>query len=166
MKNHLFAFLLSAFIAAPAMADDQSKWSAGAGFGFDYVDVLSLHADFDVSDQIKNEPVKVRFGYDRYSRNYGGSASYSWGYNDYYAAAYYDFNKPLKLDGKIHPLAGLGLGFGSTSCTGNVCGGLASPAIGGIYFIAGLQYDVKPNINVEANVNSWVGLTLGANFKF
>ena len=165
MKKSLLAFMLSTSIAAPAMAADQSKWSAGAGLGFDYSGVISVHADYDIADQVKNEPVKVRFGYDHYSRDYSGPSNYTWGYDDYYASANYDFNKALKLDSKVHPFAGLGLGFGTTNCTGNVCGGLATPAVGGIYFIAGVQYDVKSNIDLEANVNSWVGLTLGANFK-
>jgi opacity protein-like surface antigen len=166
MKKTLLAFVLSASIAAPAIAADQTKWSAGVGVGFDYTSVLAIHADYNVSDQVNNEPVKVRFGYDRYSRDYNGPSSYSWGYNDFYASADYDFNKALKLDSKIHPFAGLGLGFGTTSCSGNICNGLASPSVGGIYFIAGVQYDVKSNINVEANVNSWTGLTLGANIQF
>ena len=166
MKKIYFALLLTFSFALPAIAADQSKWSAGAGFGFDYVGVFSLHADYDIAEQFNNEPVKVRFGYDRYSRDYNGPANYSWGYNDFYAAALYDFNKPLKLDSKIHPFAGLGLGFGTTSCSGNGCGGVSNPSVGGIYFIAGLQYDVKPKFNLELNVNSWVGLTLGANIKF
>jgi len=166
MKKTLFAFLLFTSFASPAMAVDPSKWSAGAGVGFDYSGALSVHADYDISDQVKNEPVKVRFGYDHYSRDYNGPSNYTWGYNDYYASADYDFNKALKIDSNIHPFAGLGLGFGSTYCSGNICGGLADPTVGGIYFIAGVQYDLKPNINLEANVNSWVGLTLGANFKF
>jgi len=166
MKKIYLALLLSASWVFPAMAADQSKWSAGAGVGFEYTGVFSIHADYDISSQAQNEPVKVRFGYDRYSRDYGGPANYSWGYDDFYAAALYDFNKPLKLDSKFHPFAGLGLGFGSTSCSGNGCGSVSSPAVGGIYFIAGLQYDVLPKINLEVNVNSWVGLTLGANLKF
>jgi opacity protein-like surface antigen len=166
MKKILIAFLLSASFAAPAMAADQNKWSAGVGVGFEYTGVFSLHADYDISSQANNEPVKLRFGYDRYSRDYGGPTNYSWGYNDYYVSADYDFNKTLKLDSKIHPFAGLGLGFGSTSCSGNQCGALASPSVGGIYFIGGVQYEVKPKISIEVNVNSWTGLTLGANIQF
>jgi opacity protein-like surface antigen len=163
MQKLLFVSLLSVFISLPAVAADQSKWSAGAGYGFNYNGVLSLHADYDISDQFKNEPVKARFGYDSYTIN---SSGYSWGYNVFYAGAYYDFNKALQLDNKLHPFAGLGLGFGTTSCSGNLCNGLASPSVGGVYVIAGLQYDVKPNINIEASVNGWDGLLLGANYKF
>jgi opacity protein-like surface antigen len=166
MKKIYLALLLSASCVVPAMAADLSKWSVGAGYGLDYNGVFSLHADYDIADQANNEPVKVRIGYDHYSRDYGGSAYYAWGYNDYYGAALYDFNKALKLDNKIHPFAGLGLGFGTATCTGNLCGLQASPNVGGIYFIGGVQYDVKKNINLEANVNSWSGLTLGANISF
>lgn len=166
MKNLLFAFLLVTFFSAPAMAADLSKWSVGAGYGFDYSGVFSIHADYDISDQANHEPVKARFGYDSYTVNYGGPSSYSWGYNVFYGGAYYDFNKPLKLDSKIHPFAGLGLGFGTASCSGNVCGGLARPMVGGIYILAGVQYDIKSNVNLEASVNGWNGLSLGANYKF
>ena len=164
MKKLPLALLLVTLNAASALAaDDSSKWSAGADFGFNYSSVLSIHADYDISDQTNNEPVKVRFGYDSYSIN---SSGYSWGYNVFYGGAYYDFNKQLQLDRRVHPFAGLGLGFGTASCSGNSCGGLASPNVGGVYAIAGLQYDVKPNINLEASLNGWNGLMLGANYKF
>ncbi len=166
MKKLLFAFSLSAAIAMPAMAADQSKLSVGAGYGFNYNGVLSLHADYDIADQVNNAPVKARFGYDSYSRDYAGPSSYSWGYNVFYAGAYYDFNKQLKLDNKIHPYAGLGLGFGTVSCSGTPCNGLASPTVGGLYVLIGLQYDVKPDVSLEANINGWNGLSLGANYKF
>ena len=166
MNKILLAILLTGSVLTPAMAAESNKWSAGVGFGFDYSGVLSLHADYDISDQVHNEPVKVRFGYDHYSRNYSGPSDYSWGYDDFYASADYDFNKALKLDNKIHPFAGLGLGFGTTSCSGNYCNNVSSPSVGGIYFIAGVQYNLKSNIDLEANVNSWTGLTLGANLKF
>jgi hypothetical protein len=166
MKKIYIALILSAFCVLPAMAADQSKWSAGAGYGLDYNGVLSLHADYDIADHANNEPVKVRIGYDHYSRDYGGSANYAWGYNVYYGAALYDFNKAMKLDSKIHPFAGLGLGFGTANCTGNLCGTQVNPNVGGIYFIGGVKYDVKTDVNLEANVNSWSGLTLGANIMF
>jgi len=163
MKKTLSAILLFSALSSSAMAADQSKWSAGAGYGFNNNGVFSLHADYDIADQFNNEPVKVRFGYDSYTIN---SSGYSWGYNVFYGGAYYDFSKQLKLDSKLHPFAGLGLGFGTTSCSGSLCSGLASPSVGGIYFIAGVQYDVKPNINLEASINGWNGLLFGANYKF
>ncbi len=166
MKNIYVVLLLSASFVSSSMAADQSKWSVGAGYGLDYNGVLALHADYDIADQANHEPVKVRIGYDHYTRDFGGSANYAWGYNVYYGAALYDFNKAMKLDSKIHPFAGLGLGFGTADCTGNLCGYQTNPNVGGIYFIGGVQYDVKKDVNLEANVNSWSGLTLGANIKF
>ena len=72
----------------------------------------------------------------------------------------------MKLDPKIHPFAGVGLGVGTVSCTGSACGGLATPSVGGLYLIAGAQYDLAPRIAAEVNINGWGGLTVGANFKF
>jgi opacity protein-like surface antigen len=166
MKKLYFALLLTASCVLPAMAAEQSKWNVGAGYGLDYNGVLALHADYDIADQANNEPVKIRIGYDHYSRDYGGSTNYAWGYNVYYGAGIYDLNKVMKLDSKVHPFAGLGLGFGTATCTGNLCGLQVSPNVGGIYFIGGVQYDVRSDINLEANVNSWSGLTVGANFRF
>ncbi len=169
MKQILSAILLSAAVAAPALAEgfDKSKLSVGAGYGFANSGVLSLRADYDISRMVNNEPVKARVGYDRYSVDYGGFGNnYSWSYNIYYGGAYYDFNKQLKLDSKIHPFAGLGFGFGSASCSGNWCGWSSSPTVGGFYYIAGVQYDLTPKINAELNFNGWGGLSLGGNFKF
>lgn len=166
MKKIVIAALLSAFVAAPALAANTSKISVGAGYGLNYGGGFSIHGDYDISDKA-NAPVKVRLGYDRYSENLSGfGINYTWSYNHYFAGAYYDFSKQMQLDKKIHPFAGLGLGFGSVSCSG--CGGFnfASPTVGGIYYIAGVQYDVTPKIAAEANFNEFGGLTLGANFKF
>ncbi|MBI3478794.1 MAG: hypothetical protein HY016_00305 [Nitrosomonadales bacterium] len=160
-------FIAAPFIAAPAMAADQSKFSLGAGYGFGNGGVLSLHGDFNVSELAKDLPLKARVGYDHYSLNYGWVGSnYSWSYNVFYGGAYVDFGKALKLDNRVHPFAGLGLGVGSASCSGNWCGNVASPTVGGLYYIAGVQYDFVPNVAGEININEWGGLSIGANVKF
>lgn len=164
----VIAALLSALVAAPALAAETSKLSVGAGYGFDNGGVVSVHGDYDISDKA-NAPVKVRVGYDHYSLGYGWTGgNYTWSYNVFYGGAYYDFNKALKLDKKIHPFAGLGFGFGSVSCTGSAyCSSvIGSPSVGGLYYIAGVQYELTPKIDAEANFNGWGGLSIGANFKF
>ena len=163
MKKVASAILLSAAISTPALASDLSKLSVGAGYGPSYGGVLSLRADYDISDEAK-APVKARVGYDSYNEDHSGM--YKWSYNVFYGGAYYDFNKQLKLDSKLHPFAGLGLGFGSASCSGAWCNGVSTPSVGGLYLIAGVQYDLSPKVNAELNINGWNGLSIGGNFKF
>jgi opacity protein-like surface antigen len=160
MKKLLIASVIAA-MASVAMAADLSQMSIGAGYGFGNGGVLSVHGDYDISQMANKQPIKVRVGYDRYSEDFGGS--YKWSYNVFTAGAYYDFGKALQLGNKIHPFGGLGYGFGSVSCSG--CN-FSSPTVGGFYYIAGVQYDVAPNVAVEANFNAWGGLSLGANYKF
>ncbi len=166
MKKIAIPVLLSAFASAPTLALDTSNLSVGASYGFGNNGVLSLRADYDISDKV-DHPVKVRIGYDRYSLDYGGwLGDYSWAYNEFYGGAYYDFNEALDLDSKIHPFAGLGFGFGSVSCSGSVCNGLSSPTTGGLYYIAGIQYDINEKFSAEASYSVWGGLSLGANYNF
>jgi opacity protein-like surface antigen len=166
MKKIIIAALISFFTVTSALAADQSKGNLGAGYGFDNGGVLSLHGDFDISAMANKAPVTARVGFDHYSLDYWAGNNYSWSYNMFYGAAYYDFSRDLKLDKKVHPFAGLGLYLGSLSCSGSVCGGVPSPTSSGVYYILGVQYDVAPKIAVEANINQLGGLTIGANFKY
>jgi opacity protein-like surface antigen len=166
MKKIIIAALLSVFAISPALAADQSKMSLGIGYGFDYSGVLALHGDFDISDMTNNAPVKVRIGFDHYSHDYWFGSNYSWSVNLLSGAAYYDFSRDTTLDKRIHPFAGLGLYIGSHSCSGSVCGSVSSPTTSGLYYIAGVQYDVSPKIAAEVNVNEISGVTIGVNFKF
>jgi opacity protein-like surface antigen len=166
MKNITIAALLSALAVTPALAADQSKLSLGAGYGFDNSGVVSIHGDYDIADMVNSAPVKARVGLDHYSQHYWSGSNYSWSYNMFYGAAYYDFSRDVILDKRVHPFAGLGLYIGSLSCSGSVCGSVSSPTSSGLYYIAGVQYDVAPKIALEANVNQIGGLTVGANFKF
>ena len=158
MKKMIAATLLSAFIAAPALAFefDTSKLSVGAGYGFGNSGVLSVHGDYDIADETDN-PIKVRLGYDRYS------LGRYWSYNVFYGGAYYDFNEIIGLDEKIHPFAGLGLGFVSLSCS-ELCG--SSVSTGGLYYIAGVQYDINEQFSAEVSFSAWGGMALGANYNF
>lgn len=156
MKQIITALTLATVLTSPAFASDQSRPSIGIGYGLDNGGVLSLHGDFSIADKVNNEPVKVRLGWDHYSLGYGfGNNNYSWSYNVFYGGAYYDFNRALKLDNKIHPFAGLGLGFGNARCSGPWCNNAVSPTVGGLYLLAGVQYDLTPNVNAELNINGW-----------
>ncbi len=162
MKKLALAAALVLF-SATSSASELSKMSVGAAYGFNYTGVLSIYGDYDISKEANNNPVKIRVGWDHYSDSY---ANYKWSYNVVYGGAYYDFNKILKIDKKIHPIAGLGFGFGTVSCSGNWCSNYSSPTVGGLYYILGAQYDFTPKISGEVNFNGWGGLSLGANYNF
>ena len=173
MKKVVIAALLSAFVAAPVLAADTSKISVGASYGLGTYagssGVLSGRIDYDISDMAGNNPVKARIGFDHYSQDLGGfgMGTVTWSTNVFYGGAYYDFNKQLKLDAKIHPFAGLGFGFGSTSCSGATwCSVASSPSVGGLYWIGGVQYNVARNIDAELGYTAFSGISFGANFKF
>ena len=159
MKKIFIASVIAAMGSVSAMAADLSQMSIGAGYGFSNGGVVSVHGDYDISQLARNQPIKVRVGYDHYSNDYG---SFKWSYNVFTGGAYYDFGKLVNLGNKIHPFAGVGFGFGSVSCSG--CGN--SPTAGGFYHIVGIQYDLAPNIAVEANINAWGGPSAGVNYKF
>ena len=162
MKKVLLASILAAF----SSLSHAEGMSIGAAYGLGYGN-LEVHGDLDISKMIDNQPIKARVGYNRYSTDFGaGNFGYTWSYNIFYGGAYYDFNKALKLDSAIHPFAGLGLGFGSTSCSGQWCNFASSVSAGGLYYIGGVQYDITPQIQAEAGYSGWSGIQLGANFKF
>jgi hypothetical protein len=163
MKKILVVALVSAFFSAPTMAEDTSL---GVAYGLDYNN-LDIHADMDISKWANKSPVKARMGYNHYTSDHGaGVTRYSWSYNVFYAGAYYDFNKAAKLDAKVHPFLGLGLGFGSTACSGSWCSNASSVTAGGLYYMGGVQYDFTPKIQGEIGFGVWSSLTIGANFKF
>jgi len=114
-----------------------------------------------------DQPLKLRVGYDRYTVDSGilGNA-YSWAINVFYAGAYYDFNEKFNLDSRLHPFAGLGLGFGSATCSGVLCGSDSIPSVGGFYYIGGVQYDITDEFSAEAGFSAWGGLSIGANYNF
>ena len=168
MKKIILATVLFSFLTVPAFAFEfeKSKLSVGAGYGLGNNGVLSIRSDYDIAEEAGN-PVSVRVGYDRYSTDFGGfGGNYSWSYNIFYAGAYYDFNETLELDEKIHPFAGLGFGFGSTSCSGSYCGFASSPSTGGLYYIGGVQYDLNEQFSAEASYSVWGGISIGVNYKF
>ncbi|MEI7842570.1 MAG: hypothetical protein WCI39_06025 [Gallionellaceae bacterium] len=163
MNKILVVALVSVFASTSVMAEELS---VGAAYGLGYNN-LDIHADVNISKFANNNPVKARVGYNRYSSDYGaGVTGYTWAYNVFYAGAYYDFNKIAKLDAKVHPFLGLGLGFGSTSCTGNWCGNASAVTAGGLYYIGGVQYDFTPKVQGEIGFGVWSGLSVGANFKY
>lgn len=162
-KKIIAAAVLAVTASTSALAAEPSKLSIGGGVGLNYGGVWDVHLDYDISDLTNREPFKVRVGYQRYDNSVG---PYRWSYNVVYGGAYYDFNRLLKVDSRLHPFVGVVLGMGSVSC--NNCPGWAvnSPTVGGLDVIGGIQYDLDNRLNVEAGVNAWGGVGVGVNYKF
>ena len=162
------AFAQQRRAAAPAPAAAEPQFAVGVAYGLDYSGTLSIRGDMDISRLTNGQPLKARIGYDRASQTYNWfGGSYTWTHSHFYGSAYYDFNKLLKLDRRLHPFAGAGYGFGSVSCSGSWCGGgWSSPSVGGVYVLGGIQYNVTNAIDVEASYNNFAGVSIGANFRF
>lgn len=158
MKKNFIASVIAAMGSVSAMAADLSQMSIGAGYGLSNGGVLSIHGDYDISQLARKQPIKIRVGYDHYSDEIG---SFKRSSNVFSGGAYYDFGKLLNLGNKLHPFAGAGFSYASCSD----CGIYSSPD-NRVYHIVGVQYDVTPNIAVEANFNAWGGPTAGVNYKF
>lgn len=160
-KKAIAAAVLAVTASTSALAAEPSEFSIGGGVGFNYGGVWDVHGDYDISHLTNREPFKVRFGFQHYANDY---ASYRWSYNVFYGGAYYDFNRALKLDSKLHPFVGVVMGVGSVSCSN--CPGFApSPSVGGLSVIGGVQYDLDSRLSVEAGLNVWGGVGVGVNYK-
>ncbi len=167
-KTILSAVSAVLLVSTSAMAEfETEKLSVGASYGFGNNGVLSFRGDYDISD-MTDKPMKARIGYDRYSLDgIFSSLDYTWTYSVFYGGVYYDFSETLDIDDRIRPFAGLGFGFGSVSCSGSGCGaGISTPAVGGFYYIGGVQYELNEQFSAEASFTAWGGLSIGANYHF
>jgi opacity protein-like surface antigen len=168
MKRVVMAMLLSAFVAAPAVAAD-GKNSVGVNYGLDLNGVFGIQGEFDISSMVNKAPVSVQVFWKNYSQSYTlccGFGTYKYSYNGFGAAAIYDFSSVAKLDKKIKPYAGLGLYALNASLSGP--GGTFTTAAdtGGLYITGGVRYALTPQFAADLNYNNIGGLTIGANFSF
>lgn len=167
MKKIAIALLLSAFVAAPAVAAD-GKNSVGVNYGLDLNGVFGIQGEFDISSMANKAPVSLQVFWKHYSQSwatFGGT--YKWSYNGFGAAAIYDFSSVAKLDKKIKPYAGLGLIALNSSFSGPTGGfGVPGADSGGLYITGGLRYALTPQFAADLNYNNFGGITIGANFSF
>ena len=167
MNKFVVAALLSAFIAAPALAAE-GKNSIGINYGLDLNGVFGVQAEFDVSSMLTNKaPVSAQVFWKNYSQSYGTPAgTYQYSYNALGVAAIYDFGPVIKNYSKIRPYAGLGLITLNSSLSGPAAPfGIAADS-GGLYLTAGARYEFAPQVSADLNFNNYGGLTIGAIVKF
>lgn len=163
MKRMAIVALLTAFVAAPAVAAD-GRNSVGISYGLDLNGVFGIQGEFDISSAVNNAPVAVQVLYKNYSQSYLGAYKYS--YSGFGVAAIYDFSAEMKLDKKIKPYAGLGLIRLNASLTGPTNTFSVAADSGGLYATGGVRYAVTPEFSADLNYNNFGGLTIGANLNF
>jgi hypothetical protein len=167
MNRIVVAALLSAFIAAPAVAAE-GKNSIGITYGLDMNGVVGVQGEFDISSLLTNKaPVSAQVFWKNYSQSYATNAgTYQYSYNGLGVAAIYDFGPVVKTNSKIRPYAGLGLITLNSTLSGPAGPFAQSADSGGLYFTAGARYEVTPQVSADLNLNNYGGLTIGAIVKF
>lgn len=167
MNKIVIAVMLSAFVAAPAVAA-QGKNSVGVTYGLDLDGVVGIQGEFDVSSMLTNKaPVSVQVFWKNYSQSYfANGGTYQYSYNGLGAAAIYDFGAVVKSNSKIKPYAGLGLITLNSTLSGPNVPFARSADSGGLYITAGARYELTPQVSADLNLNNYGGLTIGAIVKF
>jgi len=167
MKKIAAALLLSAFIAAPAIAAD-GKNSVGINYGFDQDGVVGIQGDFDISSSVNNAPVSIQVFWRSYSQTYDRppAGTYQYSYNGLGVAAIYDFGSVVKQNSKIKPYAGLGLYTLTNELSGPAAPLNESADTGGLYAVAGVRYAMTTQLSADLNYNNIGGVTIGVNLHF
>jgi opacity protein-like surface antigen len=168
MKKIAVALLLSAFIAAPAVAADGKK-SVGINYGFDQNGAVGIQGEFDISSSVNNAPVSVQVFWKSYSQTYDRppAGTYQYSYNGFGVAGIYDFGSVVKQNNKIKPYAGLGLYTLSNELSGPATPPLNESAdTGGLYVVAGVKYAMTSDLSADLNYNNIGGVTVGVNLNF
>ncbi len=167
MKKIAVALLISAFIAAPAVAAD-GKESVGINYGLDQDGVVGIQGEFDISSSVKNAPVSVQVFWKSYSQTYNRPpvGTYQYSYYGFGVAAIYDFGSVVKQNSKIKPYAGLGLYTLNNKLSGPAAPLNVSADSGGLYAVAGVRYALAPEYSADLNYNNIGGATIGFNLNF
>jgi hypothetical protein len=167
MNKIVIAALFSIFAAAPALAAE-GKNSVGVNYGLDQSGVFGFQGEFDISASMPNKaPVAVQVFWKNYSHSFSnGNGTYQYNYNGFGVAGIYDFSSMAKLDKKIKPYAGACLYTLNNSLSGPAPAPGISADSGGLYVVAGVRYDLTPQVAADVNLNSIGGLTIGVDFNF
>jgi opacity protein-like surface antigen len=158
MKKIAIVLLLSAFVAAPAVAAD-GKNSIGVNYGLDYSGVFGIQGEFDISSSVNKAPISIQAFWKT-----GSQSVFAQSYNisALGVAAIYDLSSVIKLDKKVHPYAGLGI----RRETYTVPWGFGTASRSDLHVTFGAQYELNPQVSADLNYNDFGGLTIGANFSF
>lgn len=161
MKKIAIALLLSAFVAAPAVAAG-GKNSIGVNYGLDYSGVFGIQGEFDVSSSVNKAPISIQAFWKTGSQNVWVQ---SYNISALGVAAIYDLSSVIKLEKRIQPYVGLGIR--RETYTAPLGGGAtASGSRSDLHVTFGAKYELNPQVAADLNYNDFGGLTIGANFSF
>jgi len=162
MKKIAAAMLLSAFVAAPAIAAD-GKNSVGVNYGMDINGTFGIQGEFDISSSVNNAPVSVQVFWKKATETFYGVSADTTALG---VAGIYDLSSALKLDKKIQPYAGLGLRRVTSTVVVPVVNTTASASDMELHLTFGAKYSFTPEVSADLNYNDFGGLTFGAEYKF
>jgi opacity protein-like surface antigen len=161
MKKLLAALILSTVVASPVFAAEKSTSSAGSvGVNAGFNGVFGVQGEFSLASSIK-QPISLQIFWKNWS-----AYNTQWNVSGFGAAGIYDFSSIAKLDRRVHPYAGAGLIVVQNSWrgTGGTVG--SNPVGSGLYLTGGVRYDLTPQLDIDGNLNTFGGLTVGLNLKF
>ncbi|OFZ66367.1 MAG: hypothetical protein A2V79_09795 [Betaproteobacteria bacterium RBG_16_56_24] len=161
MKKIVIAAMLSAFVAAPAVAADTA---GNIGFNYSVDNAFGFHGEFDISSMTNKTPVSVQVFLKNYTQYI--APGISWSTTGIGVAGIFDFHSMAKLGKKIHPYAGMGLISVSHKWRGAGPAWTYSGVGGGLYFTGGVRYALTPQTAADFNYNNFGSLTAGINFSF
>ena len=157
MKKLFAAMLLSTFCSAPAWAARGPAGNIGANISLD--GVIGIQGEFNLEAAVR-QPLSVQFFWKDWS-----AYDPSWNVSAFGAAGIYDFSNLARLGRRVHPYAGAGLiavhnNWRGTGVPGN-------PPFGTeLYLVGGGRYDLAPQLDLDMNLNTFGGLTLGVDLLF
>ena len=161
MKKIAVVVMLTAFIAAPALAAEGSK-SIGVNYGLDLDGVFGIQGEFDISSATNKAPISVQVFWKNSSRSVLNTTVDARGLG---VAGIYDLSAVTKLDKKVRPYVGLGIISEKTETTmPNV--GTISASSSSLYVTFGAGYTLTPQFAADLSYNDFGGLTVGANYSF
>ena len=161
MKKIAITVLLSAFVAAPALAAG-SKGNVGANLSIE--GVFGIQGELDISSMTNKAPISVQAFWKNYSQDLG--TNNTWNTTAIGVAGIYDLSSIAKLDKKIHPYAGIGLMAVSYAWKGNGAPVVYNGIGNGLYVTAGVRYTLTPQVDADFNYNNFGDLTAGVNLNF
>lgn len=165
MKKIAFALLLSAFVAAPAVAAD-GKNSVGINYGLDLDGVFGIQGEFDISSMVEKAPISVQVFWKRASQDstvlgFTTTATTS----ALGVAGIYDLSSVFKVsNNKVQPYVGLGIRSEKEEVS--VAGVTASASKSELHVTGGVKYALNPQFAADLNYNDFGGITVGVDYSF
>ncbi len=162
--------VLAAALALPLLSSTaclaDGFTAAGITYGLDHNGVIGFRGEYDISSMVERKPVSIVAYYKSASQTYFGVSANSSALG---FTANYNLNKELEIKNpKLQPFVGLGLERTSSEAVTQTLGTTikASSSAIDLSYSLGAKYVVSRELDVSGSLDSFGGLTLGANYKF